>query len=359
MIGYYAHHQGAGHLTRLQSIAARPGRAGLGTELRAGTARAGRPGWTQLARDDDPDPGSCRGRHGDPTAHGVLHWAPRGHAGLARRPPRSPPGSPSTGLELLVVDVSVEVALLARLCGVPTVVVAMPGLTRGPRPPARLRHGRRPARAVAARGRTTPAGRDEWVDKAWFVGGISQVRPPHPAPTAPALRRSARRRDACSCSGVPAAGRTTAAELDGGPSGDARRGPGSSGHPATAVRPRLWDELQRGGRGGHPRRAERRRGGGGRPSSRGGRRPAPSLRRAGGHGPADRATGRSRSAARRGPPPTPGRRCSRLAMARGGGGLGPLVDAVTVPQRRPPTCGSPSAGGRVVHGVSQPAGPPS
>lgn len=40
---------------------------------------------------------------------------------------------------LLVVDVSVEVALLTVLCGVPTVVVAMPGTRDG---------GTRPADAV-------------------------------------------------------------------------------------------------------------------------------------------------------------------------------------------------------------------
>ncbi|KQU70494.1 glycosyltransferase [Phycicoccus sp. Root101] len=170
MIGYYAHHHGAGHLTRMQSIAA------VLDEPVWGLSSGPRPpgwtgGWTDLARDDDPPAGHRSER--DLTAHGVLHWVPLHHDGLARRAAQLTTWAADERPRAVVVDVSVEVALLARLAGVPTVVVAMPG--RRDDRAHRLAYDTADALlAPWPRGAHDLHWPDRWVDKAWFVGGISR-----------------------------------------------------------------------------------------------------------------------------------------------------------------------------------------
>ena len=187
MIGYYAHHQGAGHLTRMQSIAA------VLDEPVWGLSSSPRPtgwegGWTTLARDDEPSPGQDPAR--DVTAHGVLHWAPRHHRGLARRAAQLTAWIDERRPRALVVDVSVEVSLLARLAGVPTVVVAMPG-RREDRAHLLAYDTADALLAPWPRGAHDLCWPDRWVDKAWFVGGISRFDgrdlPPIPAPGLPGV----------------------------------------------------------------------------------------------------------------------------------------------------------------------------
>jgi hypothetical protein len=184
VIGYYAHHQGVGHLTRMQSIAAAMDEPVWG--LSSATAPPGwTSGWTHLARDDDPDPAELA-RHGDPSAHGVLHWAPRGHDGLARRSAQIAEWVVQERPRALVVDVSVEVAVLARLCGVPTVVVAMPG-DRSDRAHLLAYDTADALLAPWPRGSHDTGWPHEWTDKAWFVGGISRFDhlTPQPSPVPP------------------------------------------------------------------------------------------------------------------------------------------------------------------------------
>jgi hypothetical protein len=171
VIGYYAHHHGSGHLTRLQSIAAAMDEPVWGLSS-AQVPDGWDSGWTQLARDDDPDPGGLV-QFGDPTAHGVLHWVPRGHPGLARRAAEITAWVVEHQPRAVVVDVSVEVALLVRLCGVPTVVVAMPGERCD-----RAHHlAYDTADALLApwpKGTHDTSWPTEWTQKTWFVGGISR-----------------------------------------------------------------------------------------------------------------------------------------------------------------------------------------
>lgn len=116
LIGYYAHHHGSGHLTRARLLAgAYPGPVDIASSQ-------GDPGVSvRLPPDND------RSSTLDQTANELLHWAPR-HSDLlgpraqallawveARRP------------ALVVLDVSVEVALILRLAGVPVVVVRQHG----------------------------------------------------------------------------------------------------------------------------------------------------------------------------------------------------------------------------------------
>lgn len=82
----------------------------------------------------------------DPTARGTLHWAPLHHGGARARMARIAAWIEAEQPTAMVVDVSVEVALLARLLGVPTVVVAQRGTRRDD--PHRLAY--RQAAAVVA-----------------------------------------------------------------------------------------------------------------------------------------------------------------------------------------------------------------
>jgi hypothetical protein len=118
MIGYYAHHHGRGHVQRAACIASRLSvPMTILTSAPDTDACAGR---VALARDDGPV-------LGDPTAGGVLHWAPQGHSGLRRRMATIAAWIEQEQPAIMVVDVSVEVAVLCRCMGVPVVVVAMPG----------------------------------------------------------------------------------------------------------------------------------------------------------------------------------------------------------------------------------------
>ena len=128
MIGWYVHHQGRGHLHRAQTVAAllhaRTGRevTGLSTLPRPSDW----PGpWLQLP----PDDASAVSPEGprDPTAGGALHWVPLGDPGIADRAAALSTWLTAARPDLVVVDVSVEVAALVRLHGVPVVSVVLPG----------------------------------------------------------------------------------------------------------------------------------------------------------------------------------------------------------------------------------------
>jgi Glycosyltransferase family 28 C-terminal domain len=117
VIAYYVHHQGSGHAHRAGAIADRLRTPVVG--LGSGPAPAGWPGrWVRLP-DDSGGPAD------DAAAGGTLHWAPRRHPGLRDRMRLI--SEALADATLLVVDVSVEVALLGRLHGVPVVVMAQPG----------------------------------------------------------------------------------------------------------------------------------------------------------------------------------------------------------------------------------------
>lgn len=117
VVGYYAHHQGRGHLSRAEAIIARLDAdvTVLSSAEYDGPARYIPLPLDEGAPEDRPDAG------------GALHWAPLGSSGLRARMARIVSWIEHARPAAFVVDVSVEVALLARLCGVPTVVVAMPG----------------------------------------------------------------------------------------------------------------------------------------------------------------------------------------------------------------------------------------
>ena len=118
MIGYYVHHQGQGHAQRMRCIAEH-----LDVPM---TVLSSLP---DLLLDGPTVALPLDNLHEsvDPTANGTLHWVPRHDDGLRRRMALIAAWINSADPDLMVVDVSVEVAMLCRLMGVPTVVVAMRG----------------------------------------------------------------------------------------------------------------------------------------------------------------------------------------------------------------------------------------
>ena len=175
MIGWYVHSHGSGHAQRLDAVAAHlrtpvtvlsslPQRAGVGSA------------WLQLA--DDLPVGDDR----DVTAGGTLHWAPRHHPGLLSRTAEIAAWVSRARPALVVVDVSVEVAVLVRSMGVPVVLAAM----RGDRADRAHRTAYDLADALLA---PWPAELPEpwpasWLEKAWHVGALSRLdgRPRRPPP---------------------------------------------------------------------------------------------------------------------------------------------------------------------------------
>lgn len=121
MIGYYIHHVGRGHCTRAAAVTALLDEPVVGLSSLPAPTAGPWAGWRQLARDDgDPAPD-------DPTGHGTLHWVPKHDEGLRGRMAALARWIDAERPSCVVVDVSVEVAALIRLMGVPVVVVGMPG----------------------------------------------------------------------------------------------------------------------------------------------------------------------------------------------------------------------------------------
>ncbi|WP_181312511.1 glycosyltransferase [Nocardioides campestrisoli] len=167
MIGWYVHHQGAGHLHRMLTVTSR-----LDEEVTVLSSLPRAPGtphrWLQLERDDLGDLTAER----DVTAHGRLHWVPRGDKGLAERHAQVAAWVAVARPRLVVVDVSVEIALQLRLSGVPVVLMALPGERTDPA--HTLAHDLAEALVAA-----WPAGLPSnwppgWLERTTHVGALSR-----------------------------------------------------------------------------------------------------------------------------------------------------------------------------------------
>ncbi|WP_409238129.1 glycosyltransferase [Streptomyces sp. PA5.6] len=181
MIGYYVHHQGRGHLHRAMCVASRtPDPVTLLSSLPRPAAWAG--SWVSLPTDTADDPL-------DPTAQGRLHWVPLHHPGHRERMGIIAQWIRRESPSLFVSDVSVEAAALARLMGVPVVVMAM----RGDRKDPAHRLGYDLADALLAPWPHTvpePGWPPHWHAKTIHTGSISRYdgRPRPPAAAAPATK---------------------------------------------------------------------------------------------------------------------------------------------------------------------------
>lgn len=125
-IGYYVHHHGDGHRQRAIQIAScAPNRFVL-----IGTGLDGRSGGIDCVDlpDDRPEGKAVfDGEDRSIERPQALHYAPVGHDGLRSRVARLSAWIASARPALMVVDVSVEVAMLARLASTPTVYVRLTG----------------------------------------------------------------------------------------------------------------------------------------------------------------------------------------------------------------------------------------
>ncbi|TQJ07803.1 glycosyltransferase [Lapillicoccus jejuensis] len=187
VVGWYAHHAGSGHVTRALAVAAhtRHEVVVLGSARRPSSWPAER--WVAL-----PDDAAPLGA--DPTAGGALHWAPTGHPGFTARMRRFADWVVRVRPVALVVDVSVEVALLGRLLGVPVVVTVMAG-DRSDRA-HRLGYDAATALVAAWPAAVGPAPvrgwRPEWTPRTHFTGALSRLDDVRPGPPPRAAHGGAR-----------------------------------------------------------------------------------------------------------------------------------------------------------------------
>ncbi len=158
------HNQGAGHRARMRATA--PLLSVPVTALGASPDPCGGAiEWVALADDRTAEPI-------DPMASGTLHWAPLRLPGHRARMARVSRWIDEARPAAMVVDVSVEVAVLARLHGVPTVVVAQ----RGRRTDEAHRLAYRQAAAVVAPWSAAshfPADLPD-AGNVHFIGGLSR-----------------------------------------------------------------------------------------------------------------------------------------------------------------------------------------
>ncbi|WP_067813355.1 glycosyltransferase [Nocardia inohanensis] len=170
MIGYYIHHQGRGHLMRARAVCAH-----LDVPVTALTSLPDATGpfrrVLRLPADDaaaDPQ---------DATASGTLHWVPRQDPGLRARMAAIAAWIAAEEPEAVVADVSVEVALLARLHGIPVITMVLPG-TRTDHPHRMLHELADALIAAWPRQHYRPEWLRRYEHKTHYVGGITRFTGP-------------------------------------------------------------------------------------------------------------------------------------------------------------------------------------
>jgi len=121
-VGYYVHHHGQGHAARFRAIAAASRRplAAI-SELDVGCDE------TEWTIPPHRIPSDVPRQIVDPTAGGALHWAPLGSSESVDRLVSVVEWVDRVRPVGMVVDVSVEMAVLARLAGLATIVVRQHG----------------------------------------------------------------------------------------------------------------------------------------------------------------------------------------------------------------------------------------
>jgi len=174
-IAFYVHHHGSGHLMRCLAIASALKNCHitfLGSRLE--TQKSLIPTSIDLIslpmdtpNDEDHDPL-------DQSLEG-LHYAPLNISGQLQRVDRITSFLANHPKLLFIVDVSVEIAMLSRLCGVPTIVVMQHGLR------ADLPHQicyRNAVGLLAPFDERMSGQVPEWINrKTFYTGGLSRFAP--------------------------------------------------------------------------------------------------------------------------------------------------------------------------------------
>ncbi|MDM7955728.1 MAG: glycosyltransferase, partial [Blastomonas sp.] len=167
-IGYYVHHHGAGHLARARVIRD-------ATSLPV-TLLGSRIGAEGIALADDRLDHGFDGRDHADNRPESLHYAPLDHQGIRSRVARISAWIEHARPALMIVDVSVEVAMLARLASVPVVYIRLNGQRDDPAHLEAFR-GARALIAPFARELEHPA-TPEWVRaKTWYAPGLADATP--------------------------------------------------------------------------------------------------------------------------------------------------------------------------------------
>ncbi|WP_375453570.1 glycosyltransferase [uncultured Methylobacterium sp.] len=131
-IGYYVHHQGAGHWQRACRIARHLDRPCTLIGTLAGHDRAEAPGAVLDLPDDRLPASGFDGRDGEAGRPEAFHYAPLGLPAVRCRMAAIAAWIAAADPALIVVDVSVEVALFARLLSVPVLMVRLSGTRTDP-----------------------------------------------------------------------------------------------------------------------------------------------------------------------------------------------------------------------------------
>jgi hypothetical protein len=186
-IGYYVHHHGAGHLARARVIrnALRCPVVLLGTSV----------GDEGVALDDDRPVDRSATRDDSARWPDALHYAPLDHPGIRRRVATMARWISDAAPSLMIVDVSVEVAMLARLASVPVLYVRLAGKRTDP---AHL-EAFRGARALIAPypQQFEVADTPDWVrDKTFYCPGLTAEPQQHANEGGPVLVVAGRGGDA-------------------------------------------------------------------------------------------------------------------------------------------------------------------
>ncbi len=172
MIGYYVHHHGFGHRMRATAIALELHRLGHNVVgFGSMSSPEGWPGeWVELPMDTGPSPA-------DPTANATLHWAPTNIAGHRER--LAVMAVFASKLHSMVVDTSADIAIFARVLGIPTAIVAMRG-TRRDRPHESAYDAAGLLIAPWPATSPEPSWPERWLTKTCHAGAISRfdhIRP--------------------------------------------------------------------------------------------------------------------------------------------------------------------------------------
>lgn len=178
-IGYYVHHHGDGHRQRALQIA----NIAPDNFVLLGTGLKGRTGQVRCLElpDDRLNPGTDFDGFDDVSERpNALHYAPVHHAGVRNRVALITSWIAREQPALMVVDVSAEVALLARLAATPTVYVRLCGRRNDP---AHLDAFRGASQLLAPfHAGLDDAATPDWVlAKTQYFGGFASPCPIEPA----------------------------------------------------------------------------------------------------------------------------------------------------------------------------------
>jgi predicted glycosyltransferase len=122
-IGYYVHHHGDGHRQRALAVA----RAMGGSVTLLGSGLAGQTGDVPAIDLPDDRLGALFDGDDQTNRPSTLHYTPIDHEGIRQRVARITEWIAQNRPALMIVDVSVEIAMLARLASIPTVYVRLSG----------------------------------------------------------------------------------------------------------------------------------------------------------------------------------------------------------------------------------------